>query len=131
MKYCIYLLLAFAFTSACQIEVKNNLPNVVNEKSKLVIQKNNQVFRDLNHNGALDVYEDVTQSTENRVEDLLQQLTLEEKAGLMFINGAPVSKDADPNGRIGLTGPSARMPSVPETMDKSQNEPLQHLGHSC
>jgi hypothetical protein len=41
-------------------------------------------FRDLNGNGRLDPYEDQTRPVEERVEDLLAQMTLEEKAGLMF-----------------------------------------------
>jgi beta-glucosidase len=41
-------------------------------------------FRDLNKNGRLDVYEDPSQPIEARVEDLLGQMTLAEKAGLMF-----------------------------------------------
>ena len=46
--------------------------------------KENVAFRDLNNNGRLDVYEDSTQSIEARIDDLLSQMTLEEKAGLMF-----------------------------------------------
>ncbi len=41
-------------------------------------------FRDLNGNGRVDPYEDATRPVEERVEDLLAQMTLEEKAGLMF-----------------------------------------------
>jgi len=41
-------------------------------------------FRDLNKNGRLDIYEDPRRPLEERVEDLLAQMTLEEKAGLMF-----------------------------------------------
>jgi beta-glucosidase len=41
-------------------------------------------FRDLNKNGKLDIYEDSRQPLEARVEDLLLQMTLEEKAGMMF-----------------------------------------------
>jgi beta-glucosidase len=41
-------------------------------------------FRDLNCNGRLDPYEDPTRPVEERVDDLLGQMTLEEKAGLMF-----------------------------------------------
>jgi beta-glucosidase len=41
-------------------------------------------FRDLNKNGALDVYEDPRRPIEERVEDLLRQMTLEEKVGMMF-----------------------------------------------
>lgn len=41
-------------------------------------------FRDLNNNGKLDVYEDSRQPVENRVEDLLSQMTIEQKAGQMW-----------------------------------------------
>ena len=41
-------------------------------------------FRDLNGNGRLDPYEDTSRPIEERVDDLLAQMTLEEKAGLMF-----------------------------------------------
>jgi beta-glucosidase len=41
-------------------------------------------FRDLNKNGRLDLYEDPRRPIEERVEDLLAQMTLEEKAGLLF-----------------------------------------------
>ena len=41
-------------------------------------------FRDLNGNGLLDPYEDPSRPVEERVADLLTQMTLEEKAGLMF-----------------------------------------------
>jgi beta-glucosidase len=48
------------------------------------INSGSQVFRDLNKNGQLDIYEDPTRPVDERVEDLLNQMTLEEKAGLMF-----------------------------------------------
>ena len=41
-------------------------------------------FRDLNKNGRLDPYEDPRLPIEVRVADLLSQMTLEEKAGMMF-----------------------------------------------
>ncbi len=41
-------------------------------------------YRDLNKNGRLDPYEDPRRPVEERVEDLLSRMTLEEKAGLMF-----------------------------------------------
>lgn len=54
----------------------------------------NNDFRDLNKNGHLDVYEDPTRPVENRIDDLLLQMTVAEKAGLMFINRAIVNDDA-------------------------------------
>lgn len=41
-------------------------------------------FRDLNHNGVLDPYEDARLSPEERTTDLLGRLSLAEKVGLMF-----------------------------------------------
>ena len=43
-----------------------------------------QPFRDLNKNGSLDPYEDDRVSVNERVEDLLSQMTVEEKAGLFY-----------------------------------------------
>lgn len=41
-------------------------------------------WRDLNGNGVMDPYEDPSRPVEERVEDLLGRLSLEEKVGLMF-----------------------------------------------
>jgi beta-glucosidase len=41
-------------------------------------------FRDLNKNGALDPYEDTRETIERRIDDLVGQMTIAEKAGLMF-----------------------------------------------
>lgn len=53
-------------------------------------------FKDLNKNGILDTYEDWRASTEDRVADLLSQMTLEEKAGMMLID----TLNAEIDGRI-------------------------------
>src|SRR6516162_7204795 len=57
------------------------------------IQSNKFAYRDLNKNGKMDVYEDSRQPIEARINDILQQMTLEEKAGMLFINGARVNAD--------------------------------------
>lgn len=41
-------------------------------------------FRDLNANGKLDVYEDSREKVEARISDVLSQMTIEEKVGLMW-----------------------------------------------
>ena len=41
-------------------------------------------FRDLNKNGKMDVYEDSSQPIDKRIDNLITQMTTEEKAGLMF-----------------------------------------------
>ncbi len=59
-----------------------------NAKSKLAKTKTISVggreYRDLNKNGKLDIYENPTAPIDQRVEDLLKQMTIEEKAGMMF-----------------------------------------------
>ncbi|CAG1010944.1 beta-glucosidase [Anaerolineales bacterium] len=69
------------------------LAEIVRQHSGLLRAENGCAFRDLNKNGKLDVYEDPRQPIESRVEDLLGQMTLEEKAGTLFINGSVVNTD--------------------------------------
>ncbi len=63
------------------------------QQSSLTKTEKGFVFRDLNKNGKLDVYEDSRQPLEARIDDLMSQMTLEEKAGMLFINGAVVNAD--------------------------------------
>jgi beta-glucosidase len=57
-------------------------------------------FRDLNHNGQLDPYEDSRLTPEARADDLVKRMTLEEKAGAMMHDTLP--------GLGALTGASAQ-----------------------
>lgn len=50
-------------------------------------------YRDLNKNGKMDVYEDKSKPVEERVSDLLSQMTIEEKAGMMFIDGVRLTPE--------------------------------------
>ena len=52
-------------------------------------------FRDLNKNERLDVYEDSREPVDKRVEDLLNQMTIEEKIGQMFITMIGMGRDGD------------------------------------
>lgn len=47
-------------------------------------KKTNILFYDLNKNGKMDIYENPTLDVESRVEDILSQMTLEEKVGQML-----------------------------------------------
>ncbi|MEO0573641.1 MAG: glycoside hydrolase family 3 N-terminal domain-containing protein, partial [Bacteroidota bacterium] len=97
-------------------DVQNQLSATLYNKSKIVVEKDGQFFRDLNKNKKMDVYEDVRQSIDARIEDVLGQMSLEEKAGMMFINGVPVSTDALPDGKQGLKGFVASQPPITENM---------------
>jgi beta-glucosidase len=66
---------------------------------------NGFTFRDLNKNGKLDIYEDSRRSADDRVNDLLSQMTLEEKAGTMFITMVGINKDGTINEKPSLRDP--------------------------
>jgi beta-glucosidase len=80
------------------------------QHSDLLKTEEGFTFRDLNKNGKLDSYEDSRQSIDARVEDLLSQMTLEEKAGTMFIHGSDVNEDGSIEAKPG-TPPEALVAS--------------------
>jgi beta-glucosidase len=80
------------------------LNELVRQKSSLVKDVEGYAYRDLNKNGKLDIYEDPRQPIEARVDDLLSQMTLEEKAGTLFINGAAVNEDGSLDEKAGAPG---------------------------
>lgn len=55
-------------------------------RTKEILTVKGRQFKDLNANGRLDTYEDWRKPTDQRVADLVEQMTLEEKAGLMLID---------------------------------------------
>jgi len=57
------------------------------ESGVKLIEDKGYVFKDLNRNGALDVYEDWRRPAEERAKDLASQLDIEEIAGLMLYSG--------------------------------------------
>jgi len=70
-----------------------------------VLQLNGFSFRDLNKNGKLDPFEDSRLPVDERVEDLLAQMTLDEKAGLMFITMISINKDGSLADKKSLMNP--------------------------
>jgi hypothetical protein len=60
------------------------IPGIALRESRLAASGDGFAFRDLNKNGELDVYEDPRRPVEERVEDLLGRMTLEEKADPLF-----------------------------------------------
>jgi len=53
-------------------------------------------YHDLNKNSKLDVYEDISANIDDRVNDLVSKMTLEEKAGMMFITMIGMTQQGDP-----------------------------------
>ncbi len=87
----VYILLALLFIAAVAFAGLKIAPAMQNRQNLArlgreapVLSEDGFQFRDLNKNGRLDVYEDSRRPIAERVEDLLAQMTLEEKAGLMF-----------------------------------------------
>ena len=54
------------------------------EEATMQTDEHGYTYCDLNKNGKLDIYEDPREPIERRVEDLLSQMTVEEKVGQMF-----------------------------------------------
>ncbi|GAB3492273.1 glycoside hydrolase family 3 N-terminal domain-containing protein [Spirosoma knui] len=62
-------------------------------RSVKTLTQNGLTFKDLNKNGKLDRYEDWRLPVETRVQDLLSQMSLEEKVGFMLISTTRMSGD--------------------------------------
>ncbi len=101
--------------------ITNSLNPLLSQHSALLQTENGVVFRDLNKNGRLDLYEDARQPVEARVEDLLGQMTLEEKAGLLFINGTTVNPDASLEKQPDAPG------HIPPAIDQITNLKMNHF----
>ena len=67
---------------------------------KDIITVDGYQFRDLNDNGELDPYEDWRLTADERALDLISQMTLEEKAGMMLIN----TLNAETGGKVSELG---------------------------
>lgn len=59
---------------------------VIAARAKSAISVDGKQFKDLNANGKLDKYEDWRLSVDERINDLVSQMTAEEKVGMMMIN---------------------------------------------
>ena len=93
LLFCGILIAAVVIITSWKKANRNVLNKEVYDHSSVITTIDGYSFRDLNKNGKLDVYEDSKQPIEARINDLLKQMTLEEKAGMMFINGAKVNED--------------------------------------
>lgn len=105
------------------------------DKSTLTID--GKAFRDLNHNGGLEPYEDWRLSPERRAEDLVARMTIEEKAGAMMHGTLPgtgglgvgdssqgydLAKVRTLIAEKNITSFITRLTTVPETLAQQNNE---------
>ena len=68
-----------------------------------ILEVDGYKFKDLNKNGSLDIYEDWRKSTDERVADLLSQMTVEEEVGLLFCVNTQLYDAADMVKNFNLT----------------------------
>jgi len=89
-------------------------------KEAPMLTQDDITFRDLNKNGKLDPYEDPRRPMEERVEDLLRQMTLEEKAGMLFQTMIGMNKDGTILERTGMF-------PLPQTSDMIARRLMNHF----
>jgi beta-glucosidase len=106
--------LALTLFISCQTQTSGNT---------IVKTIDGYTFRDLNKNGKLDVYEDARQPVSARVNDLLSQMTLDEKAGMLFINGARVNED----GSIGDKPATGMFAFAPNALNLVKEKKMNHF----
>ncbi len=87
-----------------------------------VLERDEFRFRDLNKNGKLDVYEDSRREVEERVNDILSQMTLEEKSGMMWHPPIGVGSEGEV---LGKPDPSAL--NMVSSWDVMVNKKINHF----
>ena len=110
----LFVLLVSALTRSVNPSLSPNPPNLAGAP---VLTINGFTFRDLNKNGKLDPYEDSHQPVEKRIDDLIAQMNLEEKAGMMFINGTLINDDGTIEKKLGAQGFAAMLPAATELIN--------------
>ena len=65
-----------------------------------ILYQDDYAFKDLNQNGELDTYEDWRETPSKRAQDLAQQISIEQIAGLMLYSPHMVVNDSVPNEKI-------------------------------
>lgn len=116
-------ILAMLILWSCQSgkdTTEKDIPALALEKTTVKAEVEGKAFRDLNKNGQLDLYEDINAPLKERVEDLLSQMSLEEKAGVLFMPGVAMNEDGSLEKKPDATGPGARYPAAVENIDKGK-----------
>ena len=122
-----YIFLSVVGVLILAIIVFNSYYAVKNSKAKKklaevqILTEGNLKFRDLNNNGKLDIYEDSRQQIEKRVDDLLSQMRIEEKVGMMWHPPIGVGK----KGEV-LNKPNPKVFSLVSSLDVIVNKKINH-----
>lgn len=92
MKRNYAFVLALGLGMAQAVAQTNTQPDLGYRSVKL-IKKNGLTFKDLNKNGKLDKYEDWRLPVDTRIQDLIAQMSIEEKVGFMLISSTRLAGD--------------------------------------
>lgn len=121
------LLTYLVFWIKWKVQSSSNMKLLGEETPTLTI--NGHTFRDLNKNGKLDVYEDSRAVLENRVDDLISQMQLDEKAGLMSAHFLGMEEDGSLMEIPTTSDPFSFMSeSTSSTILKNKMSHVQNLG---
>jgi len=103
-------------------------PAVVAKKVS-ILEVDGLRFKDLNGNGELDPYEDWRRPVEERVTDLVAQMTLEQKAGLMVHPALGMGEGGTllEEPRVFEPSPGVRLEMGPATTDAIVNREIWHV----
>ncbi len=91
----VVIIVVFQVFAAGKAKKAKDLYTQLGEEAS-VLTVDGKTYRDLNKNGKLDVYEDSRADLEDRVSDLIGQMTIEEKAGTMFVSMIGMTSKGDP-----------------------------------
>lgn len=75
---------------------------VIGATAKNILEHDGKFFKDSNGNGKLDIYEDWREDSETRAEDLVSQMTVEDKIGMMFNNSRGMGENSKVKDKTGL-----------------------------
>ena len=114
MKKLIYLLTALCLINACQNHVSEKSYGKFNllvqsrgpvigyspESGVEILKVDGYVFKDLNRNGRLDIYEDWRCDPQERADDLASQMSIEQIAGLMLYSSHVKVEDSIPSAKV-------------------------------
>ena len=93
MKNSLWLtLIGSGLLIACTSGPKYSQPDLGNRTAQIIVADEYQ-FKDLNKNGTLDPYEDWRLPVDQRIDNLIAQMTLEEKVGFMLISTTRLAGD--------------------------------------
>ena len=91
----LFVSLAAVLGSLNALQIASRQQPELGHRSATFLTVDGLQFKDLNHNGRLDVYEDWRQSPEVRTADLVRQMSVEDMAGVMVHGTLPAMSGAE------------------------------------